>query len=339
MAATKNEFTAIEIRAGILVLVSVATLVMFVVAIRGCRPKDTTAKKYHATFTDIAGLNRGADVRFGGVRVGKVTEIEPNPDDRTEIRVSVEVAGVVPVNEGSVASVEQISLTAEKHLEISTGKVDAALHDTGDALTSRTGSGGFVDMPDLEGIGLRLETLLDSATVLVGGTPVGDVGGADGVDLADVAAALEATLNESTGAVRGINTVITENRQGIDDIVANLVALEETATRLMAQIDSVVSENREPLNATLVNLQRLTEETNARVQELTASLVVTFQHLQDTGGNLSDLVEEQRPAIEEILVNLQATTRNLSEFSRTLADQPNALIRGKGKQGRKNEEK
>jgi vacuolar-type H+-ATPase subunit I/STV1 len=79
----------------------------------------------------------------------------------------------------------------------------------------------------------------------------------------------------------------------------------------------------------------LTEETNARVEELTASLVATFQHLQDSGGNFSDLIEEQRPAIEEILINLQATTRNLSEFSRILADQPSALIRGKAERGRK----
>ena len=339
MAASKNEFTATEIRAGTLVLVSFVILVVFIAAIRGCGPKDETAKEYHASFTDIAGLNHGADVRFGGVRVGKVTAIEPNPDNRTEIRVSMEVAGAVPVNRGSVVSVQQISLTAEKHVEISTGTVDSPLHQSGDHLTSRTGSGGFVDIPDLEGLTARLEVFLDSATVLVGGTPLGGDDGESEVDLLDVAAALEATLNESTGAVRGISTVITENRQGIDQIVANLVALEQSATQLMTQIDAVVTENREPLNQTLVNLQQLTEETNARVEDLTESLVVTFQHLQDTGGNFSDLIEEQRPAIEEILINLQATTRNLSEFSRILADQPNALIRGKGRQGRKGGEK
>ena len=45
-----------------------------------------------------------------------------------------------------------------------------------------------------------------------------------------------------------------------------------------------------------------------------------------------------RPAIEEMLFNLQETTRNLKEFSRILADQPDALIRGKGTQGRTNGE-
>ena len=54
---------------------------------------------------------------------------------------------------------------------------------------------------------------------------------------------------------------------------------------------------------------------------------------------LTERDQELLEEIEEILVNLQETTRNLREFSRTLADQPDALIRGKGKQGRKNGEK
>jgi ABC-type transporter Mla subunit MlaD len=83
----------------------------------------------------------------------------------------------------------------------------------------------------------------------------------------------------------------------------------------------------------------MTAEMNERVAELGASLQATLLYLQDLGGNSSDMLDDQRPTIEEILVNLQETTRNLREFSRVLADQPDALIRGKGKQGRKNGEK
>jgi len=338
----KNNFTATEIRAGALVLTSLLILVVFVAAIRGCRPRDDTAKKYFATFTDISGLNRGADVRFGGVRVGKVVVIEPDPDNRSEIRVTVEVAGDVPVNEASVATIAQVTLTAEKHLEISTGAPDAALHSSGDNLTSRTGSGGFVDIPDIEGITTRLEILLDNVILLAGGTPVGDTGAAGGdevVDLTEITAALEETLNESTGAMSAVNSAISDNRQGIDDIVAKLVALENVAAELLTQISAVVAENRQPLNATVANLQKLTEEASTAVDEMAASLSVTLQHLEDVGGNASDLIDDQRLTIEEILLNLQETTRNLRELSRTLAYQPDALIRGAKPQGRKNEEK
>ena len=72
---------------------------------------------------------------------------------------------------------------------------------------------------------------------------------------------------------------------------------------------------------------------------LNPEIVNALTYLQNLGGNSSDMLDDQRPTIEEILVNLQETTRNLREFSRTLADQPDALIRGKNNQGRKNGEK
>jgi len=337
MAAKKDDFTATEIKAGLFVVVSVLLLIFFVAAIRGCRPRDDTAKFYYASFTDISGLDVRADVRFGGVKVGRVTAIAPDPEDRSLIRVTGEVDGDVPVNQASVASVEQITLTAEKHLEISTGDATSPLLQSGDTLIAHTGSGGFMDIPDLEGITTRLEVLLDSATQLMGGTPVGG-DHREIVDLPEVTAALRTTLDASTGAVREINTVIADNRKGLADVVAHLAALEAKATELVTQLNAVVGENRGPLNDTVLNLQRLTDETADRMDDLLASLGVTFARLQDMGGNASDLLDEQRPTIEQILLNLEDTTRNLRRLSETLANNPSAIVRGARPQGRKDGE-
>ena len=320
-----------------MVLVSLVILVGFIAVVRECRPRDKTAKRYDATFTDISGLNRGADVRFGGVRVGKVTVIGPDAEDRSRIRVTTEVKGDIPVNEGSIATIEQVTLTAEKHLEISTGGADQPLHESGDTLKSEP-SGGLIDVPDLEGVIARLEKLLDGVNDLVGVEQSGD-GAVDVVDLKLIFASLKVTLDESARVAREVSSVIGENRAGLGEIVKNMSALEEAATELMAQLNAVVAENRGPLHESAGNLQQLTGEMSERVSELAASLQATLIYLQDLGGNSSDLLDDQRPTIEEILINLQDTTRNLREFSRVLAEQPDALIRGKGKQGRKNGEK
>ena len=334
MPAKQHDFTATEIKAGIFVLASLIILVGFLVSIRGCRPKDDTAKTFYAVFTDISGLNRGADVRFGGVRVGKVTAIEPDPDDRALIRVTAVVEGNVPVNHGSIATIEQVTMTTEKHLEISTGGAEQPLHESGDLLTS-SGGGGLFDMPDLEGVTTRLETMLDGINTLIGVEGEDDPGA---VDLSEVLASLKTTLDEGAEVARGAGEVIDDNRAGIEQIVTRLAALEETANELMTGITEVVAENRGPLRQTFGNLEELTGELNKRLDELVATLQMTLQYFQDFSGNSSDLMDDQRPTIEEMLLNLQETTRNLKEFSRILADQPDALIRGKGKQGRKNGE-
>lgn len=336
MPATKTEFTATEIKAGLLVLVSIGVLVGFLAVIRGCRPPAEGLHRYEASFTDIVGLNLRADVRFGGVRVGRVVAIAPDAADRTRILVTAEVDGAIPVNRASVATIEQVSLTAEKHLEISTGEADAPLLASGERLLSHTGSGGLFELPDLAGLTARLEVLLDSVIVLVGGTPPGAAEGANPeiVDLAELMATLQASLKDGSEAARGLSSLIADNRGTVAEVVTRLAALEAAASELLTELNAVVAENRAPLNATVVNLERLTAATGARAEELAASLSAAVKHLEATGGNLDDLVDEERPALQEIIRNLRDTTANLRRLSQTLAERPDALLRGPSEHGR-----
>lgn len=334
MPAKQHDFTATEIRAGFLVLASVIILVVFLAAIRGCGPGEGEAKVYYAIFADIGGLNTGADVRFGGVRVGRVAAIEPDPDSRARIRVTAEVSGNVPVNHASIASIEQVTLTTEKHLEISTGRDDAALHESGDTIRS-SASGGLFDIPDANGVVTRLETTLDTINSLLGADGH-EEGGA--VDLGEVLTSLKTTLDEGAAVARSAGAVIEDNRESIDQIVVQMADLEKTATAMMAELHHMIVENRGSIQGSFENLQILTAELNHRLEELVATLQTTLGYLEDLSGNSSDLMNQQRPTIEEMLLNLQEATRNLKEFSRILADQPDALIRGKGQQGRKSQE-
>lgn len=339
MAATKTEFTATEIKAGLLVLASLVILVVFIAAIRGCRPQDENVKRYEAAFTDIGGLNLRADVRFGGVQVGRVVGIEPDARDRRMILVTAEVGADVPVNRASVASIQQVSLTAEKHLEISTGTADAELLEDGDTIPTRVGGNGFFDVPDLSGVTTRLETLLDSVIMLVGAPP--SEPGAEGepaeiVDLSEVLASLRATLDQSAVTANDLSSVIADNRVEIREVVRRMAELQASATELTTLLAAVVSENRAPLAATLANLQRVSEETSRRLEEVADALSAALTPLSELGGNASDLIDEQRPALAEIVENLRITTENLRRLSSTLADQPDALIRGARPQGRQN---
>lgn len=337
MPATKSNFTVSEIKAGVIVLAGVLVLVAFVAAIRGCGSGGDEVNEYSADFTSIIGLNLGADVRFGGVNAGKVVEIGANPDDRSRISVTFEVPASVPVNHGSVATIEQISLTTAKHLEISTGGKDEPLHVSGDRIESYTNTGGFVEIPDLEGLIGRLETMLDGIITMLGVERAQALAletGEEMVDLAAVAAALEETLQAGTTTVQTVNGTISENRQDLKVIVKRLAVLEGAATELLNNLNAAIEENRPSLNQTMVNFEQLSATASRQVEELTESLAVTLQFLQEFSGNTNDLVEAQRPTLEQILENLESTTRSLKQFSRSLAEQPNVVIRGAKPKGR-----
>ncbi len=342
MPAANHDFTQAEIKAGALVLACLVVLVAFVAAIQGFRPKDDSAKRYFASFSNISGLNVGADARFGGVKAGKVVAIRSDPEDRSLIQVEIEVGGEFPVNEGSLASTEQISLTAEKHIEISTGSADLPLLSDGDVLAVNAGAGGLFDIPDIEGVITRLETLLDSVITIVGVEKARAAVNGDNpeiVDATQITAALKTALSASGDTARALDETLVENRESIHQVLTGLALLESQAGELIQQMSGMVSENRGPLHASMTNLESLTNELNSEIEQLSSSLNATLQNLEGLSANSNDLLEQERLTIEEIVANLQQTTRNLKELSRTLADQPEALLRGKGRQGRTYKEK
>jgi len=333
MASRQREFTATEIKAGFLVLASLVILAVFLVALSGWHPADDTARHYHTAFSDVGGLGVGADVRFGGVKVGRVIGIGPDPADRARIRVEMEVEGATPVNEASVASVGQISLTAEKHLEISTGTASAPLLPDGSSLESRMSGGGLIDMPEMDGVVARLEALLDNLNALVGPEPAGGEA-SEAHDLRTIFAALKVTLDESAGTARRVSAVIDENRGSLKDVIDRLAGLEDSGNRLLGQLEGVLSENGPALHRSLLNIEQMTVEMNGRLEELGRAL----QSFQEIGSNGSALLEGQRVAIEEILLNLRVITRNLADLSRVLADKPDALVFGSAPAGQPNRE-
>jgi phospholipid/cholesterol/gamma-HCH transport system substrate-binding protein len=337
MTDTRDDFTATEIKAGALVLASALILVGFIVTIRGCRLNEPQTHVLHASFTDVGGLDAGAAVRFGGVQVGKVTAVGLDPDDPVRIRVTAKVRADVPVNRASVASIEQLSLTAEKHLEISTGDGASERLPDGATVPSTGVASGLFDVPDVDGVISRLEGLLDDVDTLLGvdrAQRAQAAGGPEFVDFARLAATVESALQATTDAVTSLRGFVDPDTGSAREVVDKLVALEQAAAELLAEMQRAIADNREPLGQVVDNLARLTSTASSRLDELSAVLARGLESLADAGANTNHLVDRQTPAIDEILANLAQASRNLRELSQTLADNPAALIRGVDPPGR-----
>lgn len=151
MASKKYNFTRTEFTAGLMVIVSVAVLAGFVVVIENLRA-EPEYKTLHARFTSTVGLNANAVIRFGGLEVGKVASVTYDPEDQSQILLELKVDPKTPVNESSRATIEQTTLTAEKHLEISTGTKDAALVPAGGDVQVINSGYGFIDIPNVDGL-------------------------------------------------------------------------------------------------------------------------------------------------------------------------------------------
>jgi phospholipid/cholesterol/gamma-HCH transport system substrate-binding protein len=343
MAGETNQFTRTEIQAGIFVLVSLAVLVVFVVAIRGIDLSENSDRVFTASFTNIGGLDEGADVRFGGLVAGKVTGIASHSEDQTLITVELRVRDGFPVNRGSRASIQQVSFTAAKHLEISTGGVEEPALESGAEIPVVDGGGGLFDLPDMEGAITRVEALLDRIIGLVGpeAGAAGPTIASDGdgfVTIAELLSTLNRTLESTAGTAEALEAAIAENRPAVAEMIRGLSRIQTSAEELLDELNAMVAENRPLLGDTAENVEELTRTLNTRVDEIAENLSTTLSTYQAVGVNANAMLAEDRESIRQVLISLEATAQNLRELSRTLADQPEALLRGKGRQGRAHQE-
>ena len=350
--AKKHDFTKTEIKAGLMVLLSIAVLAGFIATVTGLRPTPEH-KIYYARFSNIIGLNPGADVRFGGVKCGRVADIRPDREDQSQVIVEVHVADMVPVNEKSIATIEAISLTAAKHLEISTGEKDAPRLANDSGIKSVTKSGSFVDIPDVSGVVSRVEDILDQAMDFLGveeAVELEEKGEREFARITDITADVRQTLDNGTGLVTDLRDVLEEQRPNIRTIMDRITEIEASAKKLTDDITAVLAENREPIHNTLLsvedvaaNVQEATEDVKEmvdnlanRLDTLAEALQGTLDNIEDLTGNARHFLEMNRPAIEDMLLDLRETVRYLKSFSRTLSEQPQSIITGKSPEGRKN---
>ena len=86
---------------------------------------------YDVMFDSVSGLSNASEVRFAGLPVGKVVDVQLAPDDSGQIVVRLEVNADTPVRTSSVATIETLGVTGVSYVGISAGKPqDPLLKDT-----------------------------------------------------------------------------------------------------------------------------------------------------------------------------------------------------------------
>ncbi len=116
--------TKMELKVGIFVFIGIIILSMFILSIGNFK---TWASRYQANFTFnfVNGIKFGAPVRFAGVDVGEVKEINlyySPQEQKTKIRIVCWVKNNVKIPLDSTVWVNTLGLLGEKYIEIMPGK-------------------------------------------------------------------------------------------------------------------------------------------------------------------------------------------------------------------------
>jgi phospholipid/cholesterol/gamma-HCH transport system substrate-binding protein len=330
MPQKKHDFTKTEILAGILVILSGFVLAGFIAIIEGWRPPEEV-EKYYACFTSTIGLNTGAEVRFGGVLAGRVTDIQPDPENQTLIRVEASLKPGTPVNAGSVASVEQISLTSSQHLEISTGEADAARLGPGAVMETISRGYGMIDMPDTDGLIADVRALLGvreaQQTEAQGGEEMASVtkltsdlraflGVVEALEKEESGEEEMASVTRLSGDLRrflGVPEAMEKEEAGDGEmiVITDLTAdLDTFVTELQPQIEKMFAD----LEAVPASVQKILDQINGLLEDNRPALEAIIGDVAALTGRLEAELEGLLESIETILANTDGMTANLNDF-------------------------
>jgi phospholipid/cholesterol/gamma-HCH transport system substrate-binding protein len=274
---------------------------------------------YRTYLRYAGGLEPGADVLFGGIKVGAVTAVRPDPQDPTRIEILMDVKQGTPLNAKSVAKLGSVTVITSPCISISMGSNDAP------RLPPNS------EIPSLETISLddtfrKVSALADSAQTLL------EAVHKDVNQVTGDTRQLIANLNEISGQpnqqlVSGILTsadaMITRLSPRLDHISDQVVKLTDDANGLMAKMGPAVDN----VNATVSNAN----QTITAVREpLQTDLAEAQKTLDQARGLIADLQAAMRAKdldINNTLENVRMATDNLNDLTESVKERPWSLIR------------
>jgi phospholipid/cholesterol/gamma-HCH transport system substrate-binding protein len=299
---------------GLFVIVAAALLIFTVFTLTGAF--GGSQNMFHAKFSNVAGLEPGATVRYeGGPKVGRVEKVEIDPKDPTQLDLTFSVKSGVPVKTDSKVTIQSVSPLGDNHLDIRAGSPNASLAHSG-ALLPSVPYVGFNDLTaELDKLGPQARELIANLNDRV-------------TQLKTTLERVNDLLNDQNRAhvassLSELNGILSENRPQIKSTMKNVNAASEKigplidqlrkttdqANETLKHVDSLIGENRDDIRASVVKLR----ETLTTVSSLTQQL--------------DQILNVNSDNIDEILYNLRQVTENLKEFTETIKTQPSSLIR------------
>ncbi len=256
---------------------------------------EATTEYTVVTRYNVTGLSLQGQVRYRGIRVGKVQAIEIDPQDSHNILVRISVDSSVPVTRATTAKLGYQGVTGIAHV---------LLEDSGDDPTRLAGGD---DASRIEMRSSLIEELSETGS---------------------------AAIAQARDFLANANRVVDdENRQHLAKTLANLEAATGHASEVTRQLRQLMApENLRLLNATLARAEQAAAEAAPLLVE-SRRLMVRLQPLGDkldrligepSPGGIATLVAR----LNEVGGELSANSRQLDRVLLMLEQAPQSLIFG-----------
>ena len=256
--------------------------------------------EYRAVFKSVAGLNKGDEVRYGGLPVGTVTQMAMDPADPTRIIVYFRVKRTTPIRADTKASITQIGLLGAPYLHLEPGTPGAVALPPGSKLPT-------VENPSFQEAMRRLAQFFDRTDTLLRG--------AERFARSSPIERLDATLTRmdtllviATSGTRTSFEQLDRTFSRVDTVSVRLARLMDRSERLLAALDTATR----TAGPALATTQR---EALQSLREMRILLADVREALAQEGG------------VDQVVRNLATATANIARLTERIERDPSSLLK------------
>jgi len=292
-------------RLGIFLLVAGGTLIVLLGIITGGKlleRRDT----YYIRYRDVSvsGLDVGSQVKYHGVRIGRVDRIAIDPKEVETVVVTISVDHGTPITSDVKAVISALSLTGIKVIELTGGTSAAKVLPVNSEITPAQSTFDLIS-GKAEAVSEKLELVLTNLATLTGG---------------ENQQRLMALIDNTTVILSDVHEILIDNSPRISNAVQNF---EYASERLAAVAGSPA------IDRVIANLDTTTSEIRgARIGDAVSDLRLALQQARTTLTHIDLTILKGRHDILTSLEVLRESLDSFNEFARTISEDPSLLLRG-----------
>ncbi len=252
----------------------------------------------------VAGLTRGAAVRYLGVDVGRVTAMHIDPRSASRVQVIVDIDATTPISERTVAQLSLQGVTGVLY-------IDLLRNPAGQPLAEAVPSEQY---PVIRSTRSNFDVLLSSLPQMVG---------------------------LASGAIERVDRMLSdENVAAVSEAVVNLdrasVALPATLGELRAMLADLTRTSAE-MRETVVSVRAIAQDSGPRLRVTLERMSGVAENLSRATAQLEAIVRENRadvrafardglPQLEGLLHDGRDAVAELRDLAHSLRDDPSQVI-------------
>ena len=251
----------------------------------------------------VAGLNLNAPVKYNGVDVGKVQDIELDPANPQRVNLLFAIERGTPIREDTVAVLKTQGLTGIAYVELSGGAAGSP------ALQASAGN-RYPQIHTKPSLAARLENVLTSVLSKLDNT-------SDGIN-ALLSTENQAAFKSALADMATVARTVAARKQEIDHGLTQAAKTFEHTAKVTAQLEPV-----------LARIGRSADAIEKMGVEVARTSVSTGRTVDAVGADVKRFSVETLPELERLLGELSTLTTSLRRLSDQTERDPRGLIFGR----------